>query len=195
MNDVWTTMDVGNLNLESTFGPFGKRKVVTNETGGVVITRDGQSVVPHCLRWVGNDFLKFLCMESVKMSSRSGDGLLTLIMIANYFLGKISESYEVSTFSMPSRIRSLRSIEAIRATAERFKSYIFDHLVLYGIWKQEIPYAERIRMLCSSVVVPSANKEIYNKISFIMVGNSSLSNLTPCICVDFPGVTNVGRVD
>lgn len=157
------------IDIEGILGPLGKLKVVTNETGGVVITRDGHVIVPHCIHGLHGDLTKFIFKQCITSSFARGDGMLALLLVASHVTSALLESVNLHCQPMQSRIRHLRAIEALMRITKFEVTNITTYLVAAGIWRLETDSRRRIHTLCGSMVVPAANVDVCERVISIMV--------------------------
>jgi len=171
------------LSIDSTFGPLGKCKVVDNEVGSILITKDSHLLLPLFLASAlsnsnssgqlisdGNTVLYHLYSELIKTCSHMGDGLHANMIITNSFVSGVLRSL-VSTpfFRTQRRIRLLHSVEAIQHVFEEYGNEITTYMISCNAWHREDSISKWFQNICSQIALPSSNAMMTNSVLRMMV--------------------------
>lgn len=158
------------MNIDSSFGPLGKSKVLSNATGSIILTKDSQLIIPCCLDLIDNKFLYHQCHQLIKQALVRGDGLHSSMIITNQLITYVNEQLNINErFKEQWRIRLLHALEIVICTMKELEYEITEYLVDHNIWYQERNVISWFQNICLHTLVPSCNIPIANSIVTIMV--------------------------
>ena len=160
------------MNIDSSFGPLGKSKVISNATGSIIITKDSQLIIQSCIdELIDNKYLYHQYHNLIKQAIIRGDGLHSSMVITNQLVRKVEEqlhSHGVG-FQDQWRIKLLHSLEIIMITIKELEFDITEFLIHQNIWYQERNMLSWFQNICYHTIIPSCNIPIAKSIVIIMV--------------------------
>ena len=77
--------------LLTSFGAFGRAKLLSNIAGSAIITKDAQLILPHLLQYINDPFLRLSAEQCIKRAAIRGDGLLSSLIVESYLIRHIDE--------------------------------------------------------------------------------------------------------
>jgi hypothetical protein len=160
------------MDLDSCFGPLGRGRIVCNASGGAIIAKDSQLLLPHYVDDVSDGFERFVCRESMKAATRWGDGLnSSLILIRSFtaqLMGEIDRgSCEVTRQRKRSRL--LYAVQAVRSVCAQNREHIQRCMIECKLWHVESSVGRWLYSICQSTAHPSTNAAIAQHVATVMV--------------------------
>lgn len=156
------------MDLSSSFGPLGWRKIISNQVGSVIITKDGQLIAPGVGNISDDAFSSLLRRNLITAAENSGDGVITNFILVLYAV-KCIEVRLSESFGARIRIRLLRVAEALLWLVNHHESMIHTTFVKANIWAELKDIKLRVTGLVRSVVVPSSNSGVAADVADILV--------------------------
>lgn len=161
------------MDLSSSFGPLGWRKIISNQGGSVIITKDGQLIAPS-IETTDDAFSSLLRRNLITAAENSGDGVITNFILVLYAV-KCIEVRLSESFGARIRIRLLRVAEALLWLVNHHESIIRTTFVKANIWAELKDIKLRVTGLVRSVVVPSSNIGVAADVENILVSTPFLN--------------------
>jgi len=166
------------MDLSSSFGPLGTRKIISNDSGSVIITKDGQIIANSVVFASGSPFLELIRKDLVAGAEKSGDGVIVASMLVLHALKSIDERL-VASYNSRARIRLLRVSEVLWSVVSEHQTGIVAALVGAGLWTRVSDRKDRIVNIVRSVVTPSSNSSVAADVVDILVRTSQAPNSKP----------------
>lgn len=157
------------MDLRSSFGPLGWRKIISNQGGSVIITKDGQLIASSIDTTADSTVLPFLWRNLIVAAESCGDGIITNSILVLGALKGI-EVCLLTDYAAKDRIRTLRVIEALLWVANQYEVTIRKALVKANIWTDVSDAKSRLVDIVRSVTVPSSNAAVAQDVIAILVG-------------------------
>ncbi|KAJ1440492.1 hypothetical protein B484DRAFT_149106 [Ochromonadaceae sp. CCMP2298] len=160
------------MDLDSCFGPLGRSRIVCNASGGAIIAKDSQLLLPHYVDDVSDGFERFVCQESMKAASRWGDGLNSSLILTRSFTAQLSA--EINSGGSEStrqrkRSRLLYAVQAVRSACAQSRDDIRLCMIECNLWHVESSVEKWISSICRSTAHPSTNAAIAEHVASLMV--------------------------
>jgi len=165
-------LNEASMSLSSSFGPLGWRKIVSNEGGSTIITKDGQLIASSMDCNADGALVSLLWKDVILAAEKSGDGVITnsmmVVYAVNYMDGRLSAS-----FGSRIRIRLLRVVEALHWVTCQHEATIRSALIDINVWATIVDIESRVVGLVQSIAVPSSNSGVATDVADILVRSST----------------------
>lgn len=122
----------------SSFGPFGRSKVIQNLHGGsLIVTKDGQQILESYLSdpKADDSLQRTVINMCCSISKEYGDGSTSaLVMVSNIIreMGRSSSKYSIA---QTDRILLVTAIETIHSVIEKYRHQIRQVMIESSIWQ------------------------------------------------------------
>ena len=156
------------MSLSSSFGPLGWRKIISNQGGSTIITKDGQLIASSMDYSADGAFLSLLWKDLILAAERSGDGVITNSVLVLSAIKHMDDRLEEG-FAARMRIRLLCVLEALQWIIGQHEATIRAAFVDRYVWVTVANLKPRLVGLVRSVVVPSSNGGVATDVVEILV--------------------------
>ena len=122
----------------SSFGPFGRSKVIQNLHGGsLIVTKDGQQIVESYLSdsSTNNPLQKKLVSMCCCISKEYGDGSTSALVMVSNIIQEMMKSSMTYSNAGASRILLLKAIETIHSVIEIYRVEMNQCMIASSIWQ------------------------------------------------------------
>jgi TCP-1/cpn60 chaperonin family len=168
----------------SSFGPFGRSKVIQNLHGGsLVVTKDGQQILesylsdPHASDPLQRTVINMCC----SISKEYGDGSTSGLVMVSNIIREMSRSSSKYSNADTDRILLLKAIETIHSIIDAYRHEIRRMMIAFSIWhlSAESKYkgehevddtAVFLRGFWGTILQPATNSATASNIGDILVG-------------------------
>lgn len=158
------------MNIDSSFGPLGKSKILINATGSILITKDSQLLLPQYVKFVENPFVQFSVTQNTIQGSNRGDGLLTSTVISCHVLQVLEAESNVQRCGTDRKmILLLRALQAVKSSMLFLKEDVTRFLVRSAIWHKELSIRLFLSRICLNAVFPASNASVAQVVIKILV--------------------------
>lgn len=164
--------------LSSSFGPFGRSKLLFNDTI-LVITRDAQQILNQSMsstlessNYYFDDYLRRVF---VKYNEQSCDGQCAFSMLLKNFICFLDSR------DNKHRLDVLNALEILMALLHLSEVQISNHLLTEGIWTNESNPKKWMRSIFMNLLTPALNSTIASNLS---------AHLIEWIFSDYSGLEN-----
>ena len=157
----------------TSFGAFGRSKVLLGHAGTVLVTKDCHQLLHNTGK---SDPLSKLILSSIKRhSDKYGDGGMTLTLLLSSVISPYVDSLGHAMGSGSGvRTKTLRCIENIIGTLHRNMNIISSSLIEAGLWFKCALDLKTVRNMCHHVLVPASNPEVAKTLTNILVLNEPI---------------------
>jgi hypothetical protein len=162
------TMTFFDIRVSSSYGPFGRSKILLAHAGVVLVTKDCNQL----LQYTSNtDSLSKLLLSIVKKHTDVyGDGGMTLALLMSSCISTFdSVLSKQENHVMRYRLKTLHSVETILSLLHKNKDRIQHHLVDSGLWVMSDINMKSMCLVCNHILHPTSNSQVAHNISNIMV--------------------------
>lgn len=156
------------MDLYSSFGPLGRRKIISNDSGSIVITKDGQLIASSIGFPSESPFPKLIMKDLVAGAESSGDGVITASMLVFYTLKCIDERLAAS-YNSRARTRLLRVSEVLWSVMSQHQTRIVAAMEEAGLWIRAGDKTNKIANIIRNIVTPSSNSSVAADVVDILV--------------------------
>ncbi len=168
------------MSLSSSFGPLGWRKIVSNQGGSTIITKDGQLIASSMDCSADGAIVSLLRKDVILAAEKSGDGVIASSMMVLYAVNNIDIRLS-ARFDSRIRIRLLRVVEALIWVTSQHEATIRSALIERSIWDTIADNESRVVGLVQSIVAPSSNSGVATDVAEILVRTSTYHVLSSII--------------
>jgi hypothetical protein len=155
-------MQLLSVNELTSFGPYGRPKLVIDSSGNAIVTRDCRKILQYSKN--SNLLDKFLLDRCIEYGVRYGDGTMTSAII----LSRVLENITKSNISQ-NRISLLTAFQFIRHEVFTNRHVIQHDMVQCGLWRQQTIDSPLIQSICKNILIPATNDATANTIAHIIV--------------------------
>jgi hypothetical protein len=187
------------MDLNSSFGPFGKLKICHDATGSIVLTKDGNQLYEYQIR--GNtlqsvaDFLK---KRSLSLAQENGDGFLTTSIVVETLSYKLITDLQCNKpVCINSRIGMLAALAAISNVLSQSYTSIASSFVANRLWDDSTNnVCYMLQSLCYNLISSGSDKETANSLSRLIVSSIALEFtykvFVDCLEINFLSNSQIG---
>jgi TCP-1/cpn60 chaperonin family len=122
----------------SSFGPFGRSKVIQNLHGGsLIVTKDGQQILESYLSDPrANDPLQRAVINMCcSISKEYGDGSTSALVMVSNIIREMNRSSSKYSNARTDRILLIKAIETIYSIVEKYRHEIREIMIASSIWQ------------------------------------------------------------
>jgi chaperonin GroEL (HSP60 family) len=168
-----------NTDIRSSFGPFGRCKIVRNQLGGsLIITKDGQQLLECILSNPShNDTLQHaLIQKCCSVSTCHGDGTMSALIIISHIVHELTTILTNRSKPITQRILLLNALEVLMQVSKSQEALINQHMINASIWCEssknlceEVVFLQQIKALWMGILLPATNANTATNLLNILV--------------------------
>jgi TCP-1/cpn60 chaperonin family len=168
----------------SSFGPFGRSKVIQNIHGGsLIVTKDGQQILESYLSdpQASDPLQRTLINMCCSISKEYGDGSTSALVMVSNIIREMSRSSSKYSNAGTDRILLLKAIESIHSIIEIYRHQIRNTMIASSIWQLSAESKNKgenevndtanfLRGFWGTILQPATNSATASNIGDILVG-------------------------
>jgi chaperonin GroEL (HSP60 family) len=168
----------------SSFGPFGRSKVIQNLHGGsLIVTKDGQQILESYLSdpQASDPLQTTLINMCCSISKECGDGSTSALVMVSNIIREMSRSSSKYSNAGTDRILLLKAIETIHSIIEIYRQQIRKIMIASSIWQLSAESKNKgenevndtsdfLRGFWGTILQPATNSATASNIGDILVG-------------------------
>lgn len=178
---------VKDVDVLTSFGPFGRSKIVRNQLGGsLIVTKDGQQLLECILSNPSHHdpFQHILIQKCCSVSTSHGDGTVSALIIMSHIVHELTTILTNVSKPMAQRIILLNALEALIHVIKSEKGLIIEHMIINSIWCgnsksifEEGVILQQIKALWMGILLPATNANTAANMLNILVSHHTYSIL------------------
>ena len=160
--------------LLSSFGAFGRLKLISNGRGELLVTKDGQEILAHAP--LPEEAFSRLHIQTIERFGRQyGDGSSTLYITSRNLLKSVAPLSPSLDRSHSKMIRTRLALDVLTTCIQSSKVMIFEHMIAVKTFEYVSDYKLLATGIWRNVLAPATSCRIAAILVDILVSHSHIS--------------------